>query len=117
MARLYDLIDHVKALVLDGRRAEAKAHLQEHVDEFMQRYKGPLETRVRDQDRAATFVLYAQALSFLKLASYLIPTTAEDIYQKYFRQLEDSPSIHVVLWPETVIERSVINVRQSSDKT
>jgi len=116
MAKLYDLIDNVKALVLDSRRSEAKAYLQEHVDEFLQRYKGPLETRVHDQDRAATFVLYAQALSFVKLASYLIPATAEDIYQRCFRQLEDSPSIHVVLWPETVIERPVMNVRQSSDK-
>jgi histone H3/H4 len=115
MARLYDLIDRVKALVLDNERTEAKVLLQEHVDDFLQRYKGPLETRVHDQDRAATFVLYAQSLAFVKLASYLIPTTAEDIYQKCFRQLEDSPSIHVVLWPETVIERSVIDVRQSSD--
>jgi len=116
MARLYDLIDRVKALVLDNERTEAKVLLQEHVDDFLQRYKGPLETRVHDQDRAATFVLYAQSLAFVKLASYLIPTTAEDLYQKGFRQLEDSPSIHVVLWPETVIERSVIDVRQSSDK-
>ncbi len=103
MDKLYRLIDTVKSLVLDNKRSEAKVLLQAHVEDFLRAYRGPLEARVRDQDRAALFVLYAQVLSFVKLASFLVPVTAEDIYQTYLRPLEDSPSIHVVMWPETVL--------------
>jgi hypothetical protein len=29
--------------------------------------------------------------------------TAEDIYQRYFRGLEPEPSVHVLPWPEPVL--------------
>ena len=115
MAKLYSVIDMVTTLMLENRRAEAKDLLQDELEKLLQRYDGPLKVRVHDGERAAQFVLYAQGLSFVKMAALFIPVTAEEIFQTYFRHLENSPSIHVVMWPEATIEGPETNVRHESD--
>lgn len=116
MVKLYSLIDMVTILILENRGEEAKETVQYELEKFLQFYDGPMKARVHEgEDRGAKFVLYAYGLSFVKLAAFFIPITAEETYQTYLRHLEQGPSIHVVMWPEVPIEISVDNVRQESD--
>jgi isoleucyl-tRNA synthetase len=68
---------------------------KQYMDESKQRLEG--------KDRSALISLYIMGLVILKLASYLMSQTAEDIYQRYFRGLEPEPSVHVLPWPEPVL--------------
>jgi len=60
--------------------------------------------RLGEGERSANMTIYLIGISFLKLASVMMPSVAEDIYQKYFREMEGAASIYTVVWPEVVME-------------
>lgn len=67
-------------------------------------YDEDVISRLAEGDRSAILTIYMIGVCFLKLASVLMPNVAEEIYQKYYRDLERSTSVYLILWPELVIE-------------
>jgi len=51
-------------------------------------------------DPTAKQVLYRVLLDILKMYSPLMPFITEKLYQDYFRQFEETKSIHISAWPE-----------------
>jgi isoleucyl-tRNA synthetase len=117
MAKLHQLVDQVTSLVLAGKRNEAIGVLLLFEEEFLRDYDAGLGQKVRAQDPAALFVLYNVGITCVKLASSIISTSAEDVYQTEFRKLEEEPSIYIVMWPEAVMARVQDSVRQTSDES
>jgi hypothetical protein len=97
------LVESVTSLLLAGKRSEAIDSMLAYQSDFIAYYAAELSERVRSGDVSAAASLYNITMILVKLASYIAPMTAEDVYQKRFRQLEGDPSIHVVMWPESVI--------------
>ena len=50
---------------------------------------------------SAQYTLYTVLLELLKLYSIYVPHITEEIYQAYFKEFENSPSIHSMLWNKT----------------
>jgi len=104
LSDLQRLMDKVIPRTLVGRTSEAveilKSFLSEDFNEF---YMENMEERLAQGDPSALFTLYSAALSCLKMAAPLLPTQTEDVYQKYYRDLEEQPSVHVVMWPEVMM--------------
>jgi len=67
-------------------------------------YNEEVMRRLGEGERSANMTIYLIGISFLKLASVMMPSVAEDIYQKYFREMEGAASIYTVVWPEVVME-------------
>ena len=73
------------------------------VNEFSAYFENDAKTRIADRDPSALFTVYIIGLISVKLVSDLIPVAAEEIYQKYYRALEQDPSVLLVTWPEVVM--------------
>lgn len=87
----------------DSRSASLKVLHGFLVNEFSSYYEKNADTRIAMQDPSALFTVYTIGLVSLMLISDLIPMAAEDIYQKYYRELERDPSVLLVTWPEVVM--------------
>ena len=73
------------------------------VNEFSSYYENSAKKRIDEMDPSALFTVYVIGIVSVKLVSDIIPVTAEEIYQKYYRGLERDPSILMVTWPEVVM--------------
>ncbi|OPY31065.1 MAG: hypothetical protein A4E32_02049 [Methanomassiliicoccales archaeon PtaU1.Bin124] len=67
-------------------------------------YNDDVMRRLGEGDSSAHMTIYLIGIAFLKVASVMTPSVAEDIYQKYYRGLEEATSIYTVFWPEVVLE-------------
>ena len=72
--------------------------------------------RLGGDDEAARFVMWSVGLGLLKLVAPVVPNVAEEFYQLYFRDREESSSIHSVPWPEPFGELE-LDSREKSAKT
>ena len=113
----HKLMDSVTSLVLASRRSEAIDIMLDSQDRFLNEYEARLKGSVAQGDASAIYAFYNTGLVLVKVASSLIPASAEDIYQSEFRHLEGEPSIHIVMWPEPVMGYVQEVVGQLSDKT
>ncbi len=73
------------------------------VNEFSNYYENNARKRVDEKDPSALFTVYTIGIVSLKLVSDLIPNAAEEIYQKYYRELERDPTVLMIAWPEVVM--------------
>jgi isoleucyl-tRNA synthetase len=67
-------------------------------------YYSNAKKRIDVDEQSASLTVYTIGLITLKLTSAMMPQTAEDIYQKYYRFYEMEPSVHIVPWPEALIK-------------
>jgi isoleucyl-tRNA synthetase len=111
----HSLVESVTSLLLAGKRAEAIETMLVYQIDFVDAYQADLSQRAKNGDLSAAFTYYIMVMILVKLASYMVPMTAEDVYQKNFRHMEGDPSIHVVMWPESVIVYILNVVGQTSD--
>jgi hypothetical protein len=104
LSRIHELLDSVTSATLAGRRDEGIELLRVFLeDEFVGFYDENCRDRVASGDPSALFTVYTIGIVCLKLSSGLMPASAEEIFQKYFRDLEEELSIHLVMWPEIVM--------------
>jgi hypothetical protein len=104
LSRIHELLDSVTSATLAGRRDEGIELLRAFLeDEFVGFYDENCRDRVASGDTSALFTVYTIGIVCLKLSSGLMPASAEEIFQKYFRDLEEELSIHLVMWPEIVM--------------
>lgn len=96
---LRDLVESVDVLLNGGRRASAVVLLQEYIDGLLQRYEATLGPRLRGGDQGAAATVYIIGLTCVKMASYLMPLTAEKAYLEGLKDLEGAPSVQVVVLP------------------
>jgi hypothetical protein len=104
IARMRNFIDTVTSKAIAGKREEGLRVLTSYMSMDYKQYMDESKQRLEGKDRSALISLYIMGLVILKLASYLMSQTAEDIYQRYFRGLEPEPSVHVLPWPEPVLK-------------
>ncbi len=91
--------------IQDGRPADALKAVSEFLrGEVSAEYLARNGKRLDANDEAAWFTMWSVTLGLLKLVAPVIPNVAEEFYQQYFRDREDSPSIHSVPWPEPFSE-------------
>lgn len=104
LSRIHELLDSVTSATLAGRRDEGIELLRAFLeDEFVGFYDENCRDRVASGDSSALFTVYTIGIVCLKLSSGLMPASAEEIFQRYFRDLEEELSIHLVMWPEIVM--------------
>jgi valyl-tRNA synthetase len=104
ISRLHELIDSVTSATLSNNKKNAIEMLRSFLeDEFLEFFEESCKKRVEEKEPSALFTVYVIGIVCLKLASALMPSSAEEIYQKYYRNFEGEPSIHLVMWPEIVM--------------
>jgi len=103
ISRLGKVVDMVTASTLADRREEAMERLGGFLCGELADYLSDAGSKLRVGDPSALFTLYTVGIVCLKLFSYHLPISAEDIYQRCFRDLEGEPSIHIVRWPDVVM--------------
>ena len=104
VTKLKGFIDSVTSKAMVGKREEALKALTSYLAADYAQYLQDSKRRMEDKEGSALASVYIMGLVVLKLASYLMSQTAEDIYQRYFRGLEQEPSVHVLPWPEPVMK-------------
>ncbi len=102
ITRMRPLIENVTSKSISGRRDEGLRTLASYLKAEYKEFLDESRLRLEGKERSALISIYTIGLTILKLASYLMSQTAEDIYQRYFRGLEPEPSVHVLPWPEPV---------------
>jgi len=103
MSKLRGFIDTITALAIGGQREEGLRLLQDYLEKDYPEFLDSAEARIISREESAVYTEYNIGLVALKLASYLMPQSAEDIYQRYFRTYEPEPSIHIVRWPDDAL--------------
>lgn len=104
ITKLRSFVESVTAKAINGKREEGLQLLNSYLERDYKDYMDQTKARIDDKDRSALLSVYIIGLVMLKLASYFMSQTAEDIYQKYYRGLESEPSVHVMPWPEPVMK-------------
>lgn len=102
LSQLRDLMDAITSSTLAGRKAEAMERLRLFLEEFGE-YCDESMDRIRESDPSALFTVYTVGVVCVKLFSFHLPMSAEELYQKYFRVYEEEPSVHIVSWPDFVM--------------
>jgi len=91
----------VQGSIQEGDAPEALKMVSDFVrDRVSARYLATEGKRISGDDLAAWYTIWSVGLGLLKLVAPVIPNVAEEFYQQYFRDREDSASIHSVPWPE-----------------
>jgi hypothetical protein len=91
----------VQLSIQEGNSPEALKKVSDFVrDRVSARYLATEGKRISGDDMAAWYTIWSIGLGLLKLVAPVIPNVAEEFYQQYFRDREESPSIHSVPWPE-----------------
>ncbi len=54
----------------------------------------------QEEDPAVKYTMYHALLTYLQLFAIYIPHITEELYQKIFREFEETKSIHLTSWPE-----------------
>jgi len=103
VARMKTVIDSVTSKAIAGKREEGLRLLNSYIRGDYKHYVDDSKDRLESKDRSAQVSIYLIGLVILKLSSFLVSQTAEDIYQRYFRGLEPEPSVHVIPWPDPII--------------
>jgi isoleucyl-tRNA synthetase len=104
LVHLRDVLGSVTQLTMAGKRTESLQTLQNYLKNDYLEYYLKAKKRVEAEEQSASLTVYTIGLVTLKLASAMMPQTAEDIYQKYYRFYEVEPSVHIVPWPEALIK-------------
>ena len=104
LTSVQDLMDMVTSATISGKEEDALDTLNTYLGEdFMDFFIEEMKERFDQKDPSAIFAFYIVGIVCLKLAGALMPEAVEDIYQENFKRFEEDPSIHVVLWPEIVM--------------
>ena len=104
ITKMKGFIDSVTSKAIVGEREEALKALTSYLASDYAQFMQDSKQRMEEKEGSARASVYMMGLVVLKLASYLMSQTAEDIYQRYFRGLEQEPSVHVLPWPEPVMK-------------
>jgi hypothetical protein len=104
LVKLRDVLGSVTQLTMAGKRSESLLMLQDYLKSEYVEYYSRVKKRVETEEQSASLTIYVIGIVMLKLASAMMPQTAEDIYQKYYRFYEAEPSVHIVPWPEALIK-------------
>ena len=87
--------------IQNGSQSDALKMVSDFVrDNVSARYLASEGGRLSEGDEAAWYTMWSVGLALLRLVAPVIPNVAEEFYQQYFRDREDSASIHSVPWPE-----------------
>jgi hypothetical protein len=103
LSAIQETIQSVTALVITDKRERALNALNTFLSQDFSEFCETAKERTAHGDQSALFTIYTITIVSLKLASYLMPQSAEDIYQRHFRLLELEPSVHIVMWPDVVM--------------
>ncbi len=104
LVKLRDILGSVTQLTMARKRSESLQMLQDYLRNDYAEYYSRTRKRVDMGEQSASMTVYVIGIVTLKLASAMMPQTAEDIYQKYYRLYEVEPSVHIVPWPEALIK-------------
>ncbi|MBI0583903.1 MAG: hypothetical protein ISF22_06710 [Methanomassiliicoccus sp.] len=100
LAGLRGLVRSIDGLVANEHHSKALIMLHGYVEGFLLGYMSGMKARVAAGDRSARYTLYAVGLACVKLASHVLPVSAEAVYQEGFRSREGAVSIFTVVLPE-----------------
>jgi len=105
IVKMAQVIETVNTKNLAGNPVKSIEYMHEFLfKDFEWYYDEDVIRRLTDGDRSALLTIYMIGISFLKVASSILPTISEEIYQKYYKDLEGSTSIYTVMWPELAME-------------
>jgi hypothetical protein len=103
--KMADIFDSVNTRNLAGNPSKSIETMHEFLfKDFEWYYDDEVIKRLSEGDMSAILTIYMMGISVLKVVSSIIPSVSEEIYQKYYRDLEGSVSIYTVMWPELVME-------------
>ena len=103
--KMTTVLDTINTKNLSGNLAKSIEDMHAFLlKDFEWYYNEDVMRRLGEGERSAHMTIYLIGISFLKVASVMMPSVAEDIYQRYFRELEGATSIYTVFWPEVVME-------------
>jgi hypothetical protein len=105
IVRMSQTLENINTKNLGGNYAKSVEEMHEFLlKDFEWYYDEDVIGRLAEGDRSVVLTIYMIGICLLKLASVMMPNVAEEIYQKYYRDLEGSTSVYMILWPELVIE-------------
>ena len=104
LSKLRDFVESVTSSSYSIKREETLTKMNAYLEGDFVDFRRQARPRLEAKDSSAMLTIYIIGLVMLKLSSYLMSQSAEDIYQKYYRGLEPEPSIHVVPWPELIMK-------------
>jgi hypothetical protein len=91
----------VQSAIQEGEAAEALKVVSDFIrGDVSAHYLATDGKRLGGDDEAAWYVVWSIGLGLLKLIAPVVPNVAEEFYQLYFRDREESASIHSVPWPD-----------------
>jgi len=99
LAIIHRLAVSIESMLDSGDAVKATAQLHEHIVGMLRRYRSTLAPRARSGEQGALAVMYFTGLACVKMASRLLPVTAEGAYLEGFRNIERAASIQVVVLP------------------
>lgn len=103
--RMSQTLENINTKNLGGNYAKSVEEMHEFLlKDFEWYYDEDVINRLAKGDRSVVLTIYMIGICFLKLTSVMMPNVAEEIYQKYYRDLEGSTSVYTIFWPELVIE-------------
>jgi histone H3/H4 len=105
LVTLRGMAESVETLLSSGRRVKAVVMLHDYIGGFMSAYQAKLKPRINAGDKAASILTYVTCLACVKVASRLIPVTAEKAYLEGFKDLEKAASIEIVVLPGDIVRR------------
>lgn len=104
LSRLNRLVKQVTAWLEDFQFNRALSEIHNFMwHEFCDMYIEEVKYRLYGGDRtadAAAFTLYHTLLTSVKLLAPFVPHFAEEIYQTYFAEHQQLPSVHSFSWPK-----------------
>jgi hypothetical protein len=105
VVRMSQTLENINTKNLGGNFSKSVEEMHTFLlKDFEWYYDEDVINRLAEGDRSAILTIYMIGICMLKLASVMMPNVSEEIYQKYYRDLEGSTSVYMILWPELVIE-------------
>jgi valyl-tRNA synthetase len=82
-------------------------------DNYLEIVKNRIYNGTAEEKESASYSLSISLLNILKMMAPITPFITEELYQKYFKELDGAKSIHVSDWPEKI----KINSEKDDDNT
>jgi hypothetical protein len=86
---------------IDAAVEEMHRFLYKDLDDY---FDESVAFRLAQGERSASLTMYLVTILLLKMASSVMPFSAENIYQQTMKDIEGAPSIFLVIWPDLFME-------------
>ncbi|HSV42752.1 MAG TPA: hypothetical protein VLH13_05010, partial [Methanomassiliicoccales archaeon] len=98
VAKMRSNLENINTKNMSGNTAKSVEEMHTFLlKDFEWYYDEEVIRRMSEGDRSVSLTIYMIGMAYLKMASTIMPNVSEDIYQKYFRELEGASSVYFVI--------------------